>query len=81
MLIFKTVLAAFTLLLLAIVGMAIQIIVRKNGQFPSSHVGHNKEMKKKGLVCANTWDRLEQKKARGTVNFKKLKVDFTRFQK
>lgn len=81
MLIFKTVLAALALLSLAFVGMAIKILVRKNGQFPSSHVGHNPEMKKKGLVCVNTWDKLEQRKAREPVNYKKLKIDFTRIQK
>jgi len=37
------------LVAIAVVGLAIGIIVR--GKFPDTHVGHNAEMKKKGISC------------------------------
>lgn len=32
-------------------GMALNILVRKNGKFPAYRVGHNKDMKKLGITC------------------------------
>lgn len=47
----------FFLAILIFVGIAVflmcfNIIFRKNGQFPDSEIGHNKEMRKRGIVCA-----------------------------
>ena len=36
----------------------VNIFFRKK-EFPDSHLGHNKEMKKRGIVCAKTMDRIE----------------------
>jgi hypothetical protein len=58
----KLFLLSLVLIALAMAGMAISLLVRKNGKFPDGHIGHNREMKKKGIVCAKTWDRIEQKK-------------------
>jgi len=33
------------------VGMAFNILFRKNGKFPRYQVGHNKEMRKLGITC------------------------------
>ena len=54
---FKTLL--FTLLIIAIcfVLLAITIIIKKNGRFPNTHVGGNKEMRKRGIKCAQSQDR------------------------
>lgn len=54
---FKTLL--FTLLIIAIsfVLLAITIIIKKNGKFPNIHVGGNKEMRKRGIKCAQSQDR------------------------
>lgn len=39
---------------LAFVGLAFNIIFKKNGKFPETGVGHNPEMRKRGLSCAKT---------------------------
>ena len=40
------------LVAIAAVGLGIGIIVK--GKFPDTHVGHNAEMKKKGITCIKT---------------------------
>ena len=44
MLVLKTVFVALTLLLLAFLGMSLKILIKKNGKFQETHVGHNREM-------------------------------------
>ena len=44
------------LLGLALVGLGINILFRKNGKFPETHIGKNKAMKDRGIHCANTTD-------------------------
>lgn len=39
---------------ISFLGMAITIIIKKGGKFPETGVGHNPEMKKRGLSCAKT---------------------------
>ena len=41
---------------LALAVMAITIILKPNGRFPDTHVGHNKEMRKRGITCAQNTD-------------------------
>ena len=41
---------------LAMVGMAVTILLKPKGQFPDTHVGHNKEMRKRGITCAKSTD-------------------------
>ena len=48
------------LLAIAPPGLAITILVKKGGKFPEIHIGRNKAMKKLGIHCANTTDRLER---------------------
>lgn len=48
------------LLGLALVGLGITMMVKKNGKFPDTHIGKNKAMKDRGIHCANTTDRLER---------------------
>lgn len=54
---FKTI--VFTLLIIAIsfALLAITILIKKNGRFPNIHVGGNKEMRKRGIKCAQSQDR------------------------
>ena len=42
------------LLGLALVGLGINILFRKNGKFPETHIGKNKAMKDRGIHCAKT---------------------------
>lgn len=69
----KIVLLAASLIGIAFIGLAFNILFRKKS-FPDTHVGHNKEMKKRGIVCAKTMDRMEQKKAKEELQFKKLRI-------
>ena len=50
----------FILLGVALVGLGMTILIKKNGQFPETHIGKNKALKKRGIHCANTTDRLER---------------------
>ena len=54
---FKTLL--FTLLIIAIsfALLAITIIIKKKGRFPNLHIGGNKEMRKRGIKCAQSQDK------------------------
>lgn len=51
---------AVILLGLALVGLGITMLIKKNGKFPETHIGKNKAMKNRGINCANTTDRLER---------------------
>ena len=48
------------LLVIALAGLGITMLVKKNGKFPETHIGKNKAMKERGIHCANTTDRLER---------------------
>lgn len=48
------------LLSIALAGLGITMLVKKNGKFPETHIGKNKAMKERGIHCANTTDRLER---------------------
>ncbi len=61
----KTVLLSILLLSVAVVAMAITILVKKDGKFPESKIGHNKEIRKKGIECAFTQDYKSQKQPKG----------------
>ena len=58
---------------IAILGMAVRILIKKGGKFPNTHVSGNKYLKRNGVYCSQTQDRLEQKKAWSKVNYGKIK--------
>jgi len=37
---------------LVLILLGIRILLKKKGQFPDTHIGHNKEMLKRGIKCA-----------------------------
>jgi hypothetical protein len=41
---------------LALAGLAITILLKPKGQFPDTHISHNKEMRKRGITCAQHTD-------------------------
>ncbi len=53
----KVFLLAIVIVAIAVVGLAISIIVKKNGKFPELHIGRNKELKKRGISCATSQDK------------------------
>ena len=48
-----------TLLIVAVcmVLMAVTILIKKNGRFPNTHVGSNKEMRRRGIKCVEAQDK------------------------
>jgi len=70
----KIILIAIALVSVAVFGLAVRIVLLKGGKFPETHVGKNREMKKYGIVCVKTYDKIEQNKARKEQKFKDLKV-------
>lgn len=66
------VLVAVVLVAIAIAGMAIQILLKKGGKFPNTHVSGNRYLKRQGVYCSQTQDRLEQAKAWKKVNYNNL---------
>ena len=43
---------------IAVFLMSFNIIFRKNGKFPETEIGHNKEMRKMGLMCAKSEEKI-----------------------
>ena len=70
--ILKVILLAIGLMAIAMAGMAVRILVKKGGKFPNTHVSGNKYLKRQGVYCSQTQDRLEQQKAWKKVNFKNI---------
>lgn len=52
----KLLIISFILIGLALAGLAITILLKPKGQFPDTHVGHNREMRKRGITCAQNTD-------------------------
>jgi len=52
----KLMILSAVLVAIALAGMAITIIVKPKGRFPETHIGHNKEMRKRGITCAQATD-------------------------
>ena len=46
--------------------LAVNIIFKKNGKFPETHISDNKEMKKRQIYCVKVMDALERKKSKQT---------------
>lgn len=48
---FKILILSLILLCIAMLGMALNILVKKKGRFPAYQVGHNRDMRKMGITC------------------------------
>ena len=48
----KLLLPAILIIALALVFLGIRMLIRKNGNFPETEIGRNKEMRKLGIQCA-----------------------------
>lgn len=57
-----TFLAILGLVAIAFILMSIRILIKKKGKFSSEHVGQSKALKKEGIHCAQTQDKIERKK-------------------
>lgn len=72
--ILKVILLAIALLGIGILGMAVRIVFLKGGRFVNTHVGQNRHLKREGIQCATTQDRMAQQAARKELKFKKLNL-------
>lgn len=54
---FKTIILTLLIIAISFALLAITIIVKKNGKFPNIHIGGNREMRKRGIKCAQSQDR------------------------
>lgn len=57
-------LIAVVLIGLAFFGLAIQIVFTNRKKILNTHIGGNKNMMERGITCAQTWDKMEQRKGR-----------------
>jgi len=60
----KLMIPAILIVAVALVFLAIRMLIQKNGKFPETEVGHNREMRKLGITCA----RVEEIKCRREVD-------------
>lgn len=54
--ILKLLIISIVLVAIAFAFLGIRILLKPGGKFPDTHVGHNAEMKKKGITCAQKTD-------------------------
>ena len=47
----KILIIAIVLISFSLLGMMLNILVKKKGRFPEYRVGHNKAMRKEGITC------------------------------
>jgi len=66
-------LPAILILLLGFAGLAISILIRKNGRFPNTHIHGNRHLQKNDIHCVQKEDHDEQLKAREKDKFRNLK--------
>jgi len=59
------ILLSIVLLAVAFAALSISILLKKDGEFPETKIGHNKKIRKKGIDCAFTQDYKSQKQSRG----------------
>lgn len=78
MLTLKLFFVVFALVSLAVLILSVKIWIQKNGRFPDTHISHNAEMRKRGIVCVQKWDALEQKRNFPKMDKKSLKIDVKR---
>ncbi|MBQ8336643.1 MAG: hypothetical protein IJY44_03830 [Bacteroidaceae bacterium] len=64
---FKTLLFTLLIIAISVALLSITIIIKKNGKFPNIHIGGNKEMRKRGIKCAQSQDRDARKENRMAV--------------
>ena len=53
----KVLLLTTFIVAICMVLMAVTILIKKNGRFPNTHVGGNKEMRKRGIKCVEAQDK------------------------
>jgi len=50
------ILVSIVLVALAVIGLSVRVLLKKNGRFSSQHIGASKAMRDRGIHCVNTQD-------------------------
>ena len=58
----KLLLISVVLIAISMLGLALNILLRKKGKFPAFQVGHNKDMHRMGISCVKHDERKEHRK-------------------
>ncbi len=64
----ETILISVLIVAICMLLLALQIILKKNGKFPNTHVSGNPAMKKQGIRCVQAQDREAQRPVKSGVN-------------
>lgn len=57
------------LIAVCVAGMAVTILVKPGGKFPDGEISHNKELRKRGIICAKEEEiRLWKNRRKGQVH-------------
>ena len=72
--ILKIILLTIALVSIAMLGFATKILLKRGGRFPNTHVGGNRHLKRQGIACAQTQDKIERAKVKRQVDFSKVKI-------
>ena len=72
--IIKIVLISIALVSLATLGLAIQVLLKRGGKFPNTHVSGNKHLRRQGIFCVQSYDRAEQDKVKKKIDYKNLEL-------
>lgn len=64
----NTILITVLIIAVAVVLLGIRVFFVKNGKFPDMHIGHNAELKKRGISCAATTD-AEQRNRKNLADY------------
>jgi hypothetical protein len=52
----KLLILSLIFIAIAALGFGIRMLIKSDSRFPDTHVGHNKEMRKRGISCAQNND-------------------------
>ena len=66
----KVFLFAVIILAFCIVFLCVNIIFKRKGEFPKSHVSANKAMRERGIGCVQSQDRMARKEKKKIKEFK-----------
>lgn len=56
----KTLLFTLIIVAVSIAFLSVKLLVKKNGRFPDTHIGHSAAMRKRGITCVQSMDRMER---------------------
>lgn len=70
----KVILLAIALFSIGMLGMAINILLKKGGKFPNTHVSGNKHLQKNGVYCAQTQDKIAQRSGWKKIKYNKISL-------